>query len=192
MATDPSNFLLRNVVDTCGVWNVLSSRRLFVGAGTAGCVLCCTGFVNYECLTKRRQSPSEGEKKLQQRLIAAQRDGQFKVSHLEIDDLLEVDVLEQRKRLGHGELSSIVFAKRTNQAFLTDDQNARSLAQETLPSGSVQTTPHLFGWLLFTTRLTDGDRDHVIDEHTSFNRPLAPYLAKMYTVALEYRLRSRT
>ena len=191
MATDPSNFFPRNVVDTCGVWNVLSSRRLFAGAGTAGCIFCCTGFVNYECLTKPRQNPSEGEKELQQRLIAAQRNGQFTVSHLEIDDLLEVDVLEQRKRLGHGELSSIVFARRTNQAFLTDDQKARSLAQETLPTGRVQTTPHLFGWLLFTTQLTDGDRDHVVEEHKSFDRPLERYLDEMYTVALEYRLRSR-
>ena len=191
MATNPSQFFPHNVVDTCAVWNVLSSRRLFHGADSAGCVFCCTGYVDYECLKKPRQAPSENDRNLQERLISAQREGQFKIYHLEIDDLLEIDVLEQRKRLGHGELSSIVFAKRTNQAFLTDDQKARSLAQTSLPGGRVQTTPHLFGWLLFSNRLTDGDRTHVIDEHTSLNRPLEPYLDEMYLTALRYRLRSR-
>ena len=140
-------------------------------AQVQGCVFCCTAYVNYECLKKPRLSPSKSGRELQERLISAQRHGQFEVYHLGIDDLLEVDVLEQRKRLGYGELSSMVFAKRTNQAFLTDDQKARSLAQTTL-LGRVQTTPHLFGWLLFTSRLTDGDCKHIIDEHTSLNRPL--------------------
>ena len=191
MATDPSQFFLCNVVDTCAIWNVLSSRRLFGIACTAGCVFCCTAYVNYECLKKPRNRPSESDRKLQDRLISAQRQGQFAVYHLEIDDLLEVDVLEQRKRLGHGELSSVVFAKRTNQAFLTDDQKARSLAHTALPSDRVQTTPHLLGWLLFTSRLTDGDCEHVKTEHTSLNRPLEPFFEKMYRLALEYRFRSR-
>ena len=191
MATDPSQFFVRNVVDTCAIWNVLSSRRLFAIARTAGCVFCCTAYVNYECLTKPRQNPTENDGKLQERLISAQRHGQFEVHHLDIDELLEVDVLEQRKRLGHGELSSIVLAKRTDQAFLTDDQKARSLARTSLPNGRVQTTPHLFGWLLFTSRLTDGDSKDVIDEHISFTRPLEPYFEEMYNLALLYRLRSK-
>ena len=191
MATDPSQFLLHNVVDTCAIWNVLSSRRLFHSARTAGCMFCCTAYVNYECLKKPRSSPSERGRKLQERLISAQNEGQFSVYHLDIDDLLDVDVLEQRKRLGYGELCSIVFAKRTNQSFLTDDQKARTLAQKTLPSGRVQTTPHLFGWLIFSSQLTDGDRNHVMDEHKSFDRPLAPYFERIYLTALEYRLRSR-
>ena len=191
MATDPSKFFLSNVVDTCAVWNVLSSRRLFGSAGTAGCVFCCTAYVNYECLKKPRKNPSEIGRKLQDRLISARRQGQFRVHHLDIDELLELDILEQRKRLGHGELSSIVLAKRTNQAFLTDDQKARSLAQTNLASGRVQTTPHLFGWLLFTSRLLDGDLKDVIDEHVALNGRLEPYFEEMYKVALMYRLRSR-
>ena len=90
--------------------------------------------------------------------------------------------------LGKGELSSIAFAKRTRQAFLTDDQGARKLATTSLDNCNIQTTPHLFGWLMYQQFLSDSDKDRVIAQHEEFDRPLKKYFEIMYTKALEYRL----
>ena len=100
-------------------------------------------------------------------------------------------MLERRKKLGKGELSSIAFAKRTGQAFLTDDKNALKLALEVLPRGQVQTTPDLFGWLIFEQRLGDSDKQVVISQHESLKRPLKEKFEESYSLALQYRLASR-
>lgn len=176
MAIDPSQFHLHNVTDTCAVWNVLSSRILYSRARDAGCNFCITRFVLYECLHKPRKNPVQVEIQLQLRLEHERDLGRFRDHSLDIADLQDVHIMEKRERLSKGELVSIAFAKKTQQAFLTDDQKARKLGQSVLPSKMVQTTPHLFGWLFFTDRISDGDKDQIIQEHTQFDRPLAKYL----------------
>ena len=74
-----------------------------------------------------------------------------------------LDVLEKRRNLGKGELSSIVFAKKAGQPFLTDDKGARNLAESILNKDQVQTTPHLCGWLFYKNILTDSDKDSIIN-----------------------------
>jgi len=111
--------------------------------------------------------------------------------NLEIEDLQEVEILERRRKLGKGELSSIAFAKRTHQAFLTDDKNALRLALEVLPIGYVQTTPDLFCWLIFEQFLSDSDKPVVISEHESLKRPLTAQFEASYSLALQFKLASR-
>ena len=188
MQFNPSNFVKLNVADTCSIWNILSSKVFLNAAKSAKCVFCCTAFVQYECLDKPRKSKSVKEAELQKRLKLEQSKDQFKVYHLELEDLLDVDVLQKRKSLGKGELSSIAFAKRTRQSFLTDDQGARELANTTLDSNQVQTTPQLFGWLIYERFLNDEDKNKVIEQHLYFDRPLSPYLETMYKRALELTL----
>jgi hypothetical protein len=188
MAIDPSHFHTLNVADTCAIWNVLSSKLLYQTACSAGCVFSCTAFVAYECLLKPRKEMSSEDEELQTRLRREQENGRFQRYHLDIDDLLEVEILEKRKNLGKGELSSIAFAKRTQQAFHTDDTSARKLASQVIGERHVQTTPHLFGWLYFRQLLGDSDKETIIDEHTSLKRPLRPYFEEMYCRALHYRL----
>ena len=96
-------------------------------------------------------------------------------------------LLESRKRLGKGELSSIAFAMKIGQAVITDDMKARKLAED---SGHVhiQTTPHLFSWLIFKGRLSDFDKGAVIAQHRDMDRPLAPHFEKAYEMALQCRL----
>lgn len=190
MAIDPSHFHLLNIIDTCATWNVLSSKLLFQSALLAQCVFSYTGYVEYECLFKPRKNKTAEDDELQSRLHVARGHGHFQSYHLDVDDLLEVEVLEQRRNLGKGELSSIAFAKRTPQAFHTDDKKARSLASKVLGERRVQTTPHLFGWLYFKQILGDSDKESIIKEHKSFDRPLGPYFEEMYARALEYRLRA--
>src|ERR1035437_6775092 len=192
MPSDPSIFEPVNVIDTCAIWNVLSSRILYATARSAGCSFCCTRFVLYECLHKPRTNPSVSDLELQKRMLDECDLGTITVYPLAISDLQDVSVLESRKRLGKGELSSIAFANKIRRAFLTDDQGARKLAAKVIGDQRVQTTPHLFGWLFFIGRLGDGDKDRIIQEHNRHQGPLAPYFEEMYLRALEFRLMSTT
>jgi len=188
MAIDPSQFCLFNVADTCAVWNVLSSLLLYRTARSAGCSFCCTSFVRYECLFKPRTKPSVEDDELKSRFRAECDNETIRTCEIEIADLQSVAMLANRRRLSKGELSSIAFALRTKQAFLTDDQKARKLATEFLDYRMVQTTPHLFGWLYFTNQLIDTDKDSIIPEHERLKRPLTQFFEEMYVEALRCRL----
>lgn len=190
MAIDPSKFHPFNVTDTCSVWNILSSNRLRSAAKDASCDFCITSFVCYECLIKPRKSHTEGDRELCRRLRAEQRGGSFTAHSCAIGDLQDVKILESRKRLGMGEISSIAFAMRIGQAVLTDDQKARKLAQAA-GHPLVQTTPHLLSWLIFTRRLGDADVAIVVDQHKAMEGDLAPHLERAYGFALQCMLNAR-
>lgn len=188
VAIDPSKFHLINVVDTCSVWNILSSIRLHAAAKEARCEFCITGFVRYECLTKpRKKEPTPAETELMRRLTLEQERGGFPTHSCDIGDLQAIRILESRKRLGKGELSSIAFAMKIGQAVITDDKKARKLAED---SGHLltQTTPQLFSWLIFKGRLADSDKSTVIEQHKEMDRPLAPHFETAYEMALQCRL----
>lgn len=188
MAIDPSKFHPINVADTCAVWNVLSSLRLYAAAKEARCDFCVTQFVQYECLIKpRKKEPSAAETELVRRLSREQDRGSFAAHSCDINDLQAIKILESRKRLGKGELSSIAFAMRIGQAVITDDRKARKLAEES-GHALTQTTPHLFSWLIFNGRLGDADRDTVITQHKAMDRPLEPHFQSAYEIALQCRV----
>jgi hypothetical protein len=107
---------------------------------------------------------------------------------LSIADLQEVELMKNRKKLGLGELSSIAFAKRTSQVFLTDDQKARKFAKKILGNDRVQTTPHLYGWLLFNQHLNESDLTYILNEHNLNNRPLEPYFKEVHQECLRIKL----
>lgn len=190
MAIDPSKFHLVNVADTCSVWNVLSSARLHSAAREAHCEFCITSFVRYECLVKPRKVPTEADQELRRRLTVEQERGGFQVHSCGIEDLQELAVLRDRRRLGMGEISSIAFAMKIRHAVITDDQKARRLA-ESAGHGLVQTTPHLFAWLIFTGRLGDADHNIVATQHMDLDGDLAPHFQAAYGLALQCRLNSR-
>ena len=187
MAINPSVFHLVNVADTCSVWNVLSSKLLYAAAKEARCDFCITSFVHYECLIKSRKSTNTVEHELMNRLKKEHGRGQFKTHSSGIEDLQAIQLLESRQRLGKGELSSIAFAMKIRQGFLTDDKKAGKLA-DAVGHRLTQTTPHLFAWLIFTSRLSDGDNANVIEQHMSMGRPLAPHFKHAYELALQCRL----
>ena len=189
MAIDPSRFHLINVADTCSVWNVLSSARLHSASKEANCEFCVTSFVRYECLTKPRKTPSPAAAELMRRLIHEQSRGGFVAHSCDIGDLQAIKLLESRKKLGKGELSSIAFAMKIGHAVITDDMKARKLAEDS-GHALTQTTPHLFSWLIFRGRLGDSDKQTVITQHQSMERPLAPHFEDAYVIALQCKLNS--
>lgn len=188
MAIDPSKFHQVNVADTCAVWNVLASPLLHAAAKEARCNFCITGFVHYECLVKpRKTAPTSSESELVRRLKQEQSRGGFATQACDIADLQSIRVLESRKRLGKGELSSIAFAMKIGHAVITDDQQARRLATDS-GHALTQTTPHMFSWLIFNGRLGDSDKGTVIAQHASMGRPLAPHFERAYEMALQCKL----
>lgn len=188
MVTDPSSFHLINVADTCAVWNVLSSNRLHAAAKEANCSFCMTVFVQYECLLKpRKKALGIEEEELRRRLVSEQSRSGFAAHSCSISDLQTIRLLESRKRLGKGELSSIAFAMRIGQAVITDDKKARKLAFDS-GHNLTQTTPHLFSWLIFTGRLVDSDKSVVIAELNKMGRPLSQHFESAYELALQCRL----
>ena len=187
MAIDPSKSHKINVADTCSVWNILSSRRLYAATQEASCEFCMTGFVLYECLVKPRTSPAVADLELRERLKQEQSRGKFASHSCSIDDLQAIANLENRKKLGKGELSSIAFASRTRQAFITDDRKARALS-EYVAQAITQTTPHMHSWLIFTNVLTDADHDVVLSQHIEMGGSLSTHLVTAYSMALQCRL----
>jgi hypothetical protein len=187
MAIDPSKFHLVNVADTCSVWNILSSARLHSAAKDARCDFCITTFVHYECLVKPRKAQTDADVELRRRLLNEQRNGGFQAHSCSIDDLQDVTVLRDRKRLGMGEISSIAFAMKIRQAVITDDQKARRLAAA-IGHALTQTTPHLFSWLIFTGKLGDSDHAVVVNQHKQLGGNLEPHLRDAYELALQCRL----
>ena len=121
-------------------------------------------------------------------MIQERDNNKFKDYHISIADLQDIDVLQKSKNLSKGELSSIVFAKKIGQGFLTDDQGARKLAERFMTKEKVQTTPQLFGWLYYEERLIDSDKVQIINEHNELNRPLENYFNQVYQQALQLRL----
>lgn len=179
MATDVSRFVLSNIVDTCSIWNLLSSQRLLALAIDSGVKLTCTPVVLYECLVKPRRVQTREDEELKKRLVGARSESHIATFPIDIEDLQVVELLERRRRLGKGELSTIAFAMKTRQVVMTDDKKARTLAAEFLPSPGAQTTPHLLGWLVFESRLSAGDEAMVQEEHKAMRRPLQQAFAEM-------------
>ena len=184
MAIDPSRFATSNVVDTCSVWNLLRSPCLYDAALSARCHFVITKYVEYECLLKPRTRTRPSDTELMSRLRKEQANSNFTAFSCDLNDL--ETLLEQRQRLGKGEISTIAFAMKFRQAVLTDDQKARRLATD---SGheEVQTTPHLFSWLIYNRWLADSDKDTVIAQHRDLDGILEKYLEDAYILALQYR-----
>jgi len=188
MTIDITNCLKINITDSCAVSNIISSRLLFARASGNNFIFSITEYVQYECLYKSRTNPTPKEEELRQRLIKHQQNSKFTVHNLSISDLQD-DLLSQHSRqLGMGEISSVAFAKKIGQPFLTDDQKARKIAQEIMGTRNVQTTPQIVGWLFFNGSLTDGDLPELIKEHNEFKRPLEKYFRSVYEEAMRLRL----
>jgi hypothetical protein len=109
---------------------------------------------------------------------------------IELEDLQDIQVLSARKKVSSGELSSMVFAKRTAQALMTDDGKAMKLASTIMTNDFIQSTPHLVGWLYFQGKLQDSDKDKIVSELQQFNRNLQPHLDRAYEEGCRCRLMS--
>jgi hypothetical protein len=183
MTIDITKCVKVNIADSCAVSNLLSSLLLISRLDSNGFFFSITKYVEYECLYKGRSESSNEGREIQKRLVRYQKNNKFTSYGISIADLQEESIIKHSRHLGIGELSSIAFSKKINQAFLTDDQKARRIAKDILGTEMVQTTPHIVGWLFYETILTDGDLDTVIAEHVNSSRPLEKYFRSVYQEA---------
>ncbi|MDR0301459.1 MAG: hypothetical protein LBI04_03995 [Treponema sp.] len=160
-------------------------------AKTSGCYFSCTSYVFYECLYKTRKITKETDKRLMDKFKKNLNEFYSQSYTISIDDLQSIMSLEKRKALSKGELSSIVFAKKINQAFLTDDQAARKLSEFHLECGYTQTTPHLFGWLSYNQKILDTDKNTIIQQHELNGGKLKQYFEEVFNKAREFILMER-
>ena len=188
MALDPTRFSAAAVADTCSVWNMLSSRRLYQAAMDARLHFCVTGMVLYECLQKPRSYSTPERAEMMRRLERARRNGGFPLQPCSLDDL--ADISRQAPRgLGSGELSCIAVAYRVRSiAFMTDEKQAGHVASTNF-SVNVETTPKLYAWLHYRQHLGGGDHADVICEHEMYEpRPLTRFLHEAFEEAMRCRL----
>lgn len=188
MSIDLTRFNKINVIDTCSIWNIISSDKLYLLALEIRCFFSLTKFVEYECLYKPRKNPIAFEILLQKKLKDEIIKGKFESHSLSIADIQDAQILALRKSIGIGELSSIAFARKINQNFLTDDQKGRKLAISILGNEKVQTTPQLLGYLVFDRRIIDGELEQIIKDHNEYSRPLERHFRYVHDEALRIRL----
>lgn len=188
MAIDPTKFSMMAVSDTCAVWNMLSSRKLFQAAKDAKVHFCITQMVLFECIFKPRTIITPEKQELITRFKKAQRDGYFPIQGCELDDLVEL-ARQAPNGLGSGEMSCIAMAYRIRSiAFMTDEWKARKFAENQL-SLMVETTPKLYAWLHYKQHLSDGDHAEIINEHENYEKmPLTRFFHEAYEEALRCRL----
>jgi predicted nucleic acid-binding protein len=180
-----------NIIDSCSIWNLISSLLLYSRINANGFYFSITQFVEYECLFKERSNPSNQDNEIQKRLRNYKNSGAFPTHQLSIADLQDSDIIKHSQHLGRGELSSIAFCKKTGQVFLTDDQKARKIAKTILGEEKTQTVPHLVGWLFYAGILSYSDIDPIIEEHKFYDRPLEKYFRLVYDEAMRIRLLSK-
>ncbi len=190
MSFDPSAIKLINVIDTCSIWNLISSELLFARSNKAGFHYSCTKYVKYECVDKPRRREKPSDSKLVRRFQQCTKANTIKVCDLTLDDLLDPKILQFQHKLGIGELSSIAFALRINHAFLTDDQKARRLGSGVLGPGNVNTSPFVLGRLVYFGFLGDSDIDVVVAQHSDCDRPLGLYFREAYKIAMQHKLKN--
>lgn len=111
MSFDPSRFSTASVVDTCAVWNILSSLRINQAAIQAKLHFCITPVVLYECLHKPRPFITPEQNILMDRLRKNRAEGRFTIQECSLDDLLAVSEKAPGK-LGSGELSCRAIASK--------------------------------------------------------------------------------
>ena len=182
-----ATFILFNVADTCALWNILGSGFLYRASRKAQVSISSTQFVRYECFYKRG-SNSPAWQELRKRLREPMDSGEIRFWNIELEELQEVAALEGRKAISKGELSCIVFAKRTVQGFLSDDGQAKKLAKLVLAEGAVQDTPHLCAWLCINDTIHESDEHTIRAELAALNRALEPHLRNAFLKALEFKL----
>ena len=165
VSVDVSAFALVNAIDTCSIWNMLSSPRLLSAALAKGCGFVVAGYVRYEAIEKQRTNPSQADLIMQQNLKGRLENKKgFASEPISLSDLTAVANIPEVRRLGRGEIAALALARKLRSAILTDDQRARWLASKA-GVDRAQTTPHLLGWLLYEGALSDGDVGDIIIEH---------------------------
>ncbi|MGH6755528.1 MAG: hypothetical protein ACREDP_25560 [Bradyrhizobium sp.] len=191
MTVDVRNFAPTNAIDTCAIWNFISSARLVSAALERKRWFVVAGYVRYEALERPRTNPEPSELELQSRFRDRLQRGQgFSSQSVSLADLQAVANFHGIGRLGKGEVAALALALKIRVGFMTDDQKARMKAAE-VGAGTAHTTPHLLGWLIYDGALGDSDYGTVIAEHEACVPKKHGQISKYFRQAYEEACRCR-
>jgi hypothetical protein len=189
---DVRTFAPISAIDTCSIWNLLSSPLLLATALRKGRSFAVAGYVRHEALEKPRTKPTAAELAMQGEFKRRLSNGQgFTEVPMALADLQAVATLPESRKLGSGEIAALALARTLRSAILTEDRGARKAAPRA-GVGQAQTTPQLLGWLFYEGELTDGDVTVIISQHeerVEENRGrLTAYLRRIHVEACRCRL----
>ena len=192
MKVDVTAFAQINAIDTCAIWNVLSSNRLVSAAVGKNRWFVVADYIRYEALERPRTSPAPCELEVRDKFQDRLRKGQgFSSQSVSLSDLQAVANMPAISRLGQGEIAALALARKMRIGFMTDDQKAR-LGADMIDAGPAHTTPQLLGWLIYDGVLSDSDIGIVIAEHEAAvpkkNGQLTRYFRAAYEEACSRRL----
>jgi hypothetical protein len=191
VTVDVRDFAPTNAIDTCAIWNVLSSARLVAAALGRQRWFVVADYVRYEALERPRTNPEVSELELQAKFRdRLQRNQGFSSQTVSLADLQVVASMPAIGRLGGGEIAALALARKMRIGFMTDDQKARAKAAD-VDAGPAHTTPHLLGWLIYGGALGDGDVGTVIAEHEACVSKKNGQLTKFFRAAYEEACRCR-
>lgn len=192
ITVDVRAFALVSAIDTCSIWNLLSSPCLLGAALRKKRSFVVASYIRYEALEKPRTRPTSADLALHDefRRRLAKKQGFFEVP-MTVSELQAIANLPDVCKLGRGEIAALALARKLRSAILSEDSGARRVARM-IGVDPVQTTPHLLGWLLYEGELTDGDVSTVISEHEAHigvgRGRLTVYLQRIYQEACRCRL----
>ncbi|MBC9207118.1 hypothetical protein IBL26_09760 [Roseomonas aerophila] len=193
ITVDVRTFAPVSAIDTCSVWNLLSSPRLLATALRRGRWFVVAPYVRYEALDKARSRATSAELAMQEEFRIRLEAGNQGFSREEtlLADLQAVASLPDCRRLGRGEIAALALARRLRSAVLTEDRGARKVAP-LVGVEPAQTTPQLLGWLLYEGHLSDGDVPDIISEHETrieaSRGRITKYFRRIYEEACRCRL----
>lgn len=185
MRVDVRTFAQINAIDTCAIWNVLSSGRLVSAALSRQRWFVVADYVRYEALERPRTNSEASELALQAKFRdRLQKNQGFSSQSVSLADLQAVANLPAIGRLGGGEIAALALARSMRIGFMTDDQKARAKAPD-VDAGPAHTTPQLLGWLIFEGALGDSDFGTVVAEHEASVPKDKGQLTKFFRAAYE-------
>lgn len=191
MRVDVREFAQMNAIDTCAIWNLLSSGRLTSATFGKQRWFIVADYVRYEALERQRTNPDDSELELQRKFRERlQRNQGFSTQNVGLADLQAIANMPAVGRLGAGEVAALALARKLRIGFMTDDQKARAKAME-VDAGPAHTTPHLLGWLIYDGALGDSDVGVVIAEHEACVPQRNGQLTKFFRAAYEEACRCR-
>jgi len=171
-STDYTKFARGNTADSCALWNLFSSPSFYASSRAAGCYYCITRFVQYELFTKQSTGKGQDYSRLKLGLNNEISAGSITLANIEINDLQDAQVLARSRHNSMGEISSMLFARKSRLAFLSDDGWAMKFATALRDAPTVQSTPHLVGWLVYQNALTESGVAGNVGELASYGRSL--------------------
>lgn len=182
-----------NVIDTCSIWNLLYSTKLYGISLEYFNSIVITDYVRYEALLKvwNGMKKKAFESELKKRLAKELKNNNIIVYNISVEELQDPQVLKDRKKFGKGEISCIVFAKNKNISFITDDQGARKYSKTILGNNRVRTIPHLVGFLFFISLISDSDISEIIIDHKRFKSDIVEYIKTCYETSMKLKINSR-